>query len=188
MAGLPNWSMALAEGVEPRQIVADLARVYHQAHGGVPLPVVRLLTGAGGEGKSTALLQAVAALLCDGEQSWTCLYREAMHAEVPDKLLDRLEKREGHAWIVALDDAENAGEALAAALKQIQPRTDVHLLLAARQADWQLRGLMPGLWHDVADFRQIPMPGIDQEDAMRIVRSWQAFGETAMGKLPRHIA
>jgi hypothetical protein len=35
----------------------------------------------------------------------------------------------------------------------------------------------------VADFRQEPMPGLDEVDATRIVEGWRAFGDVAMGRL-----
>ncbi len=180
---LPNWHVALAEGVRPRQIVDTSAARFQQHHTGAPRPFAALLTGAGGEGKSTALFQVVATLVRDTTKNWTCLHREAAAAEVPERLFEGLEHRENHAWIVALDDAENAGRELVDALRRIAPRTDVHLLLAAREADWLVRGLTPDMWRDVAEFRQDAMPGLDEEDARRIIEGWQAYGDEAMGRL-----
>jgi hypothetical protein len=180
---LPDWRVVLAEGVRLRWIVETTITRFRQRHHGAPRPLATLLTGAGGEGKSTALLQAAAALVRDTTQSWTCLHREAAAAEVPANLLEGLEFRAGHAWIVALDDAENAGKGLVAALRRIAPRTDVHLLLAAREADWAIRGLTREMWQEVAEFRLEPMPGLDEKDARRIVEGWQAYGEDAMGRL-----
>ena len=180
---LPDWHVALAEGVLPRQIVETTAGRFRLHHTGAPRPLATLLTGAGGEGKSTALLQVAAALVRDETQSWTCLHREAAAAVVPEDLFDGLARRDGHAWVVALDDAENAGPGLVAALRRIAPRTDVHLLLAAREADWTIRGLTRDMWRDVADFRPEAMPGLDEEDARRIVEGWRAYGDEAMGKL-----
>ena len=181
--GLPDWSTVLADGIRARSVVEAAVAHFRQRHSGAPRPLVELLTGAGGEGKSTALLQTAAALVRDETQHWTCLHREAAAAPFVAKLFDRLEPRQGHAWIVVIDDAENVGRELAAELQRVAPRTDVHLLLAAREADWALRGLTRSLWENAGDFRQLPMPPLDEDDAKRIVGSWDAFGPAAMGRL-----
>jgi hypothetical protein len=179
----PNWRIALAEGVRSRQIVDATIQRYQERHTGAARPQVVLLSGAGGEGKSTALLQTAAALVRSNRQNWTCLYRESASAIATEKLFDSLDYREDHAWIVALDDAENSARELVEALRRIAPRTDVHLLLAAREADWSIRSLTRDIWRDVAEFRSEPMPGLDEEDARRIADGWQAYGQKAMGKL-----
>ena len=51
----------------------------------------------------------------------------------------------GHAWLVVIDDADNIATAILLAAKKIPARTDVHLLLAARDAEWQLKQLVPGI-------------------------------------------
>jgi hypothetical protein len=178
----PRWEVAAAEGVRPRQIVDDLVRLFEAAHHGAPRPVVRLLTGAGGEGKSAALLQTVAALI-RGVQSWTCLWRQTSVAEPPTDWPKLMPRKDNHAWIIAVDDAENVGAKLPDALRSLGARTDVHLILAAREADWTLHGLRDGMWQSVADYGRSPLAGLDEEDARRIVESWAAWGDAAMGRL-----
>ena len=65
---LPTWRLALAPGLQPRAIAERLANRLRVAHAGAAKPQVVLLTGAGGEGKSTALLHAAASLIEDPEQ------------------------------------------------------------------------------------------------------------------------
>jgi len=179
----PDWRVALADGIQPRQIVEGVVSRFRRRHSGAVRPLVELLTGAGGEGKSTALLHVAATLVRDATQNWTCLYREAAAAEIAPKMFDRLEHREDHAWIIAVDDAENVGKELSAELRRITPRTDVHLLLAAREADWAIRELTREVWREIADFRQEPISGLDEVDARRIVEGWRAYGDEAMGRL-----
>lgn len=179
----PTWRVALADGLRQRQVVEATIRRFRDRHQGAPRPLALLLTGAGGEGKSTALLQVAASLVRDAGQSWSCLHREASAAPIPEDLLQRLDQRPGHAWIVALDDADNAASGLVAALKRIAPRTDVHLLMAAREAEWSIQVPTREIWQGVADFRQEAMPGLDEADATRIVEGWRAFGDVAMGRL-----
>ncbi|MGJ0535248.1 metallophosphoesterase family protein [Methylocystis sp.] len=178
----PRWEVATAEGVHPRQVVDNLVRWFEAAHHAAPRSLVRLLTGAGGEGKSAALLQTVAALLRGG-QSWSCLWRQSSIGELPAEWPKLMPRKDGHAWIVAIDDAENVGRKLPDVLRGLGARTDVHLILAAREADWTLRGLQDGMWHGVADYRRVQIAGLDEMDARRVADGWAAWGDEAMGKL-----
>lgn len=180
---LPTWRLALAQGVQPRTIAERLANRLRTVHSGAAKPEVVLLVGAGGEGKSTALLHAAAALVEDTEQAWTCLHRQAANAELPEDTFAKLPIRDRHAWVVVIDDADNIGPAILACVKKIAARTDLHLLLAAREAEWQLKGLVPGKWQPSATFRTESLAGLDLEDARRIVAGWFAWGREATGKL-----
>jgi metallophosphoesterase superfamily enzyme len=180
---LPTWRFALARGVQPRAIAGRLASRLHAIHAGAAKPQVVLLAGAGGEGKSTAALHAAAALVEDTQQAWTCLHRQAANAELPEDTFAKLPTRSDHAWVVVIDDADNIGPAILVAVKKVAARTDVHLLLAARDAEWHLKRLVPGMWQPFADFHTEPLAGLDGEDACRIVAGWVAWGDAAMGKL-----
>jgi len=179
----PTWRLALAENVKPRAIMERLTARLRVAHGGASRPIVLLLSGAGGEGKSTAVLQTAADLLCASDQHWICLHRHAAFATAPQDFLANLPIRSGVAWLIAADDADNIGEALILALKSLGPRTDVHLLLAARDSEWQAKHLAPGRWAQVADFHVETLRGLSLPDARRIVEGWAAWGDDAMGKL-----
>ncbi len=180
---LPTWRLALAHGVQSRAVAERLANRLRAVRAGAAKPEVVLLAGAGGEGKSTALLHAAAALVEETQQAWTCLHRQAANADLPEDTFAKLPTRPDHTWVVVIDDADNIGPAILAAVKKIAARTDVHLLLAARDAEWQLKRLVPGMWQPFADFHTEPLVGLDEEDARRIVAGWAAWGGDAMGKL-----
>jgi hypothetical protein len=180
---LPTWRLAIARGVQPRAIVQKLSARLRAAYTEAPKPVVLLVGGPGGEGKSTTLLHAAAALIEDEHQTWTCLHRQAAAASLPEDLLARLPVKANCAWIVVIDDADNIGSSILAAVKRLGPRTDVHLLLAARDVEWQLKELKPGMWHPAAAFHIETLSGLDSDDAARIVAGWHAWGDRAMGPL-----
>jgi Mrp family chromosome partitioning ATPase len=180
---LPTWRLVLAPGVQPRAVAERLANRLRAVYAGGTKPEVALLAAAGGEGKSTAVLHAAAALVEDAQQAWTCLHRQAANAELPEDTFLKLPIIPGHAWVVVIDDADNIGPAILAAVKRIAARTDVHLLLAARDAEWQIKHLVPGMWQSVADFHTELLAGLDRDDARRIVAGWVAWGDKAMGKL-----
>lgn len=179
----PIWQVATAHDVRPRPLVDELTRRYRAAFRGAAKPFVRLLTGAGGEGKSAALMQLAASLLRDEGQSWTCFWRQAAAADLPENLGTMLPRKDNHAWIIAIDDAEDIGKPLCDAMAKLGPRTDVHVVLAAREADWTLRGNTDPQWQAVADFRRVVLAGIDEADARCIAETWAAWGEEAMGRL-----
>jgi Mrp family chromosome partitioning ATPase len=180
---LPTWRLALARGVQARAIAERLANRLRAVHGGAAKPEVVLLTGAGGEGKSTALLHAAASLVEDERQAWTCLYRQAANADLPEDAMLKLPITAGHAWVVVIDDADNIGPSILAAVKQVAKRTDVHVLLAARDAEWQLKRLVPSMWEPAAYFRRELLAGLTESDARLIVRGWLEWGDEAMGLL-----
>lgn len=180
---LPTWRLALAPGVLPRGVAERLANRLRAVHTGAAKPEVVLLAGAGGEGKSTVLLHAAAALVEDAQQTWTCVHRQATNSELPEDTFSKLPIIAEHAWVVVIDDADNVGPAILAAVSKIRARMDVHLLLAARDAEWQLKRLVPGMWQSVANFHTEPLAGLDREDASRIVAGWVHWGNEAMGKL-----
>ena len=84
------------------------------------------------------------ALIEDTGQAWTCLHRQAANAELPEDTFSKLPIKDGHAWVVVIDDADNIGPAILAGVKKIAARTDVHLLLAAREASGISSGLCRG--------------------------------------------
>lgn len=180
---LATWKTVLAPGVRPRKIAERLDDRLRAVHSDAARPRVILLTGAGGEGKSTTLLHAAAGLVEDKEQAWTCLHRQATNARLPEDALATLPERPHHAWVVVIDDADNIAAAILAAVKNCAARTDIHLLLAAREAEWTAKCIVPSLWQPVADFHKEVLFGLDKDDARRIVSSWAAFGDEAMGQL-----
>ena len=181
---LPTWRLALAPGVQPRTISERLANRLRAVYNSASKPEIVLLAGAGGEGKSTALLHAAAMLVEDKQQTWTCLRRGAANEiQLAEDTFSKLEIKAEHAWVIAIDDADNVGPEVLAAVKKIATRRDVHLLLAARDADWQIRRLVPSEWQSVSRFHQEPLVGLTEADARRIVGGWKYWGDDAMGLL-----
>lgn len=180
---LPTWRLVLARGVERREVSQALTATFRTAFEGAAKPLVGLLQGAGGEGKSTASLQAGAALVEDTDQSWTLLRRHSVAAALPPDLLKNLPRIPHHSWLVMVDDADGVAHEVLAALRNVAPRTDIHVLLTARTADWISVAPVPGDWQGVADYRPRSIAGLTESDAGRIVRAWAAWGGRAMGVL-----
>lgn len=181
---LPTWNLALAPSVSPRNIVDTLTAKFANLHGGARRPNVVLLSGAGGDGKSTAALQVAARLVEDDGHSWTCLHRQASHAVVPPALFNDLPIRPDHAWIIVIDDADNGAFKVWDAVKAARARTDVHVLLIARLADWSMSAPKPGQWGEFCDFSSdYVLKDLKEDEALRMVRGWHSLGDAAMGEL-----
>lgn len=178
---LPGWKLALTGNVPPRDIVPTLVSKLENWLDNAAKPGVLLLTGAGGDGKSTAALHTAAYLVDSGR--WTCLYRRAADAIIPPNLFRDLPQRDNHGWLVLMDDADNGKAAILEAVKQAATRTDIHLLLVARLADWDGAGTPDGLWRDSAEFTRQELKGLTAAEAGRIVAGWRDLGDGAMGKL-----
>ena len=98
----PIWREALAPQIPRREIVRNLVSDLETARRGGGLGVT-LLTGAAGEGKTTALLQAVCDLV-NRSAEWHILWRHDSDAPLPAEFIARLPQ--SGTWLVVSDDAE----------------------------------------------------------------------------------
>jgi hypothetical protein len=178
---LPNWPIALS-GEIPMLEAASGAR--SAVEGGVErdeLSIV-LLEGPAGEGKSTALRQVAADFA--GKEGWRVLWREPGI----DPRLDLANLECGNwQWLLAIDDAEIAARAcldLLAAARE-KGRSDIHVALAARTADWRAAGNTGLPWATQAAFTTVPVRGVSQSDAAALVECWAGAGPKGMGELGR---
>jgi predicted phosphodiesterase len=178
----PSWQLATAPGVRPRKIAEQLARKLQAARSAASRPRVLLVLSAGSEGKSTALIHAAAELVGDQRQRWTCLYRQVTAQPWRDNWLAQLPNLPDHAWVVVIDDADNVAPEILQEVNRIAGRGDIHLLLAARDAEWQIRKIGRGAWDKSCNFSEERLSGLDEVDAERIVSAWSFWGGRALGQ------
>ena len=179
---IPTWRHAVCNGIPRRHQVAALVDAMEQARTARRGCSLRLIRAAGGEGKSTLLLQAAADLVRKG--SWTALWRPD-----PDLGLSAADLRDldpGRTWLIVADDAENLVSALddAADVLGKAGRAHVHFLLAARDTDWiAAQGKTTTLANrlDVRD--DIRLQGINSQDAKAIVAAWERQGDDRLRAL-----
>ncbi|KAB2966588.1 metallophosphoesterase, partial [Zoogloea sp.] len=180
---VPDWPTALSTSIPRRRIVGSLVSRFRQADSS-SVPIVTLLLAAGCEGKTTALLQAAYSIV-EGKDDWRILQRrDESQSLVPAEILPLLDKE--YSWLLLLDEADRAATDLRALLKDLplDLHGRVHALLACRDTDW-LGSPAANLDWTVADFSKEPLRGLDLADAVAIVRSWQAFGDTGLGDLAK---
>lgn len=180
---IPDWEIALCPGVPRRAMVETVVSRMAPAAKFPAKPYVALLTGAGGEGKSTAFRQAVAELV--EKNGWKALWRQSESLGITPEQVMALPHAD-HPWLIATDDADRRATDLLAVAKALHTagRTDVHFLLACRETDW--RAVFPGndlAWEKVAEVLRLPMRGLAEGDAVKIVKAWGALGVDGLGEL-----
>lgn len=178
----PDWKLALSPIIPKRQIVKDLVARLENAPG-KGKPQVTLLNGAGGEGKSTAFLQTIGELI-DLGQPWSVIWRfdETKNLTLEKAMSLPVSERQ---WLIASDDADLIADDLFVVVQALRKaeRGDVHFLLTCRDTDWIAAKGNLKAWSTVADYREVPLSGLEPKDAVEIVRSWGRYGEKGLGRL-----
>jgi hypothetical protein len=139
-----------------------------------------LLSGASGEGKSTALLQTALALFESG--AWNVLWHESEKAVLPPETVRRLSG--DRPWLIVSDDADQMVNNLSSLLPWLASnRTDIHFLLAARSSDWYAAGGTKIAWSQHCALREVTLGKPDPEEAKTIIKLWSEFGEAGLKAL-----
>ncbi len=179
---VPRWAIALSPSVPRREIVGDLTESIQEQHGSGQIGVT-LLLAAGGEGKSTAVLQA-AALALEGGLVQSVLWHYDPETRLrPDDLL-RL-PRSDKPWLVLSDDADlialdvlRAVEALFAA-----GRRDIQFLLCTRDTDWHAARGAQLPFEGIAQLKIKRLRGLSNADAEAVIQAWTQVGQRGLGRL-----
>ncbi|WP_395718838.1 hypothetical protein [Prosthecobacter sp.] len=179
---VPRWEHSVSSSIPKRQAAETvISRLSARSpkQGGCSLQLIR---GAGGEGKTTILLQVAAALA--GTGFWKVLWRPSANLRFTLDLLAHQD--DSTQWLVVADDAENLiVDVRQAAMKLSQKGTsNIHFLLAARDSDWRFfRGDQVGWASWLQRHSDIYLRNATEEDARRIVEAWRNCGTEAMGAL-----
>ncbi|MEO0357454.1 MAG: hypothetical protein AAF386_04010, partial [Pseudomonadota bacterium] len=190
--GQPTWQGILSSGVGLREDCEKIENRLSIAHTTAIRPSMTLVTGAGGEGKSSAIMQIAGKLVQSNSMNWTCLRRRVSAAPLSRDLLNTLNQAENHSWLIILDDAENTIRgnpeeqtefSLTDLMSKLALRTDVQVLLAARDADWRVLGGNRVDWDAHCDFSMQPLSKLTSIDAKRIVDGWAGAGADGTGKM-----
>lgn len=168
----PDREVVVSGGLGRRKIVGELVDRLRAAGRNADRPQILLLTGAGGEGKSTAQLQVAMDLAAD---DWRCLIRTRSGAPLPADLGQSLAGSE-QPWLIVVDEADRAVPQINAALPGLHAAgVNAHLLLAARSIDWDAAPRLE--WQSHARLERLSLAGLDADDAAVIADSWRHHGE-----------
>lgn len=179
---VPTWRHAVSDAIPRREIVATLAKWPAQLADLTDDGCIQLVTAAGGEGKTTVLLQAAADFVRSGD--WTVLWRASPESRLTSGDLAKLGS--DTQWLIVADDAEGIARDVAACARYMHEagQANVDFLLAARDTDWRAARAheVPwGQWLKVQP--EITLRHIGEEDAAAIVDAWGQFGPKGLGLL-----
>jgi predicted MPP superfamily phosphohydrolase len=177
---VPTWGLALSPLIPRRAIVGRLALWLSEQPEG--RPKMALLVGPGGEGKSTAFLQTIAAIL-EANPLLQVLWHHDESS--PIAAADILALPKDEPWLIATDDADLVVQDLFTVAKALQAmgRDKVAFLLTCRDTDWRAAqgDMLP--WSSHAASLVEELSGLDETDATQIVKAWGAFGPEGLGQL-----
>lgn len=174
----PTWVDAIGNRAPRLDLTQEIDRFLKEqpAH-----HVAYLLSGPTGEGKSTMLRQIAGRLSEDlGNR---VLWMSAAGGFEPHDVTS-LPVTSSRVWVV-IDDADLFAKRIATVVRELDRvgRSDIQLLLAARDGDWARAVQMESASIPSRALRVFKVGGITQSDAKQITRAWGQFGDRALGKL-----
>ncbi len=178
----PGWSHAVSSRIPRRDAVGVVVQRLCEVHSGSSETTLQLVRAAGGEGKSTLLLQAAVDLARGA--GWAVLWRDAPFRSLDSEQLALLDS--SRHWLLVADDGESLIGDLVTAARWLHERSmvHVHFLIAARDTDWiAAKGEQQGWEQWLVRHADIVLHGVSHEDAESIVRAWDAAGAEGLGLL-----
>lgn len=179
---MPNFGLALCPKIPRRTIVYEMTERLNMAIT-MGAPTINMILGAGGEGKTTAFLQIIEAVLMSNE-NWQVVHCRGDGTTLSKKMIDDLPKGDQR-WLIASDDADliaNEVHHIALSL-QNEGRDDVHFLLSSRFTDWRNTKVTQRQWARITGYHEEELRGLSDEDAVRVVDAWNAYKEKGLGRL-----
>lgn len=178
----PTWRHALSDRVPRREAVGEMAkrRIELSEDAGS----LQLIRAAGGEGKTTLLLQA--AVDAARDEGVDILWRPSPRISLSPEQIAGLDPQ--RQWLIVADDAENLVKVIAesARLLHAESRANVDFLLAARDADWKSTGGDRQPWAQWLQHQpDILLRGVSEVDAKAVVAAWARAGAAGLRELGR---
>lgn len=173
---IPSWAIALSADVPKRTVVTNLVQEF-QDENLAGRSSIKLMCGAGGEGKTTATMQVAASLV---DLGWLVLWRRSDVKGLPAGFVTSLPDTLGP-WLVVTDDADLIAADLYENARNVTP--NVHFLFAARDTDWSASMDDMWRWTRLPGYRVEVLNGLNETDAQRIVEAWARYGALGLGDL-----
>jgi len=176
----PDWGIVVSDLLPARSIVSELIdKLMCFTRKGKPQVV--LLTGPVGEGKSTAIMQAVAEM---SKSNLNILWNQGEKSSLKHEEVVTLPITDTP-WLFVSDSADLIAHDLKTACQALSKyqRNDVRFLICCRDTDWKAIKAHTWKWNSFSFFSNIILSGLKYEDASKIVEFWGNVGEEALGNL-----
>ncbi len=178
----PSYDDIFSAYIPLRKIVLDLQKEFIKCNTEEQTKCV-LLSAAGGEGKTTILLQTVRELCRENGWQALILRHPERNMQIYEEQLLNFTK-EGN-WIIGVDNCFSIAEKLFGLLKRLKLRKyqHIHFLLCTRDTDWINSDADRLDWRNIVSFSRPHLKGISEEDAGRFIDAWRVLGDEGLGKL-----
>lgn len=173
----PSWKHAGSAEIPRRHQVGQVMKALREVE--ADCCTVTLIRGAGGEGKSTVLMQCAADAARSGD--WDVLYRASSTLGISAEVICALAAN--RQWLIVVDDADNATSSIFECIRQLRERSraNVDFLLASRDADWiEAHGDRLPWRQQCVRLPDCQLRGIEKDDALAIVEAWSIYGEPGL--------
>jgi|GEM_PF-622333 len=176
---IPTWHRDFLHALPKRNAVEQSIEIITQKND-IEKPSMLLISGAGGEGKSTAILQISLTLHETG--NWNILWHSLEEAPLLTDLLQGLPIDKP--WLIVSDDAHLLINDLKVLLPWLtQNRQDIHFLLASRVNDWYAEGGTTVGWSKNSQYHEIQIGKLEYNEAKSIIELWSQYGEIGLKSL-----
>jgi len=179
---VPTWQSALSRSTPRREVIRTLANSFKTPEAHLK-PTITLLTAAGCEGKTTAVLQAAYEIVKE-DSSWSILRRtnDARPFNM-NELIPFLHDNER--WLIILDEADQVASAIRSFAQSGTELSQgkVSFLLTCRETDWLSSNSDKVAWANFSNFRHERLSGLTARDAEMIVEAWSSYGDIGLGEL-----
>lgn len=174
----PSWRHAVSNAIPRRHVLRKITTGWANLPDGQCS--LQLIRAAGGEGKSTLLMQA--AVEAVKQNDYGVLFRPTPQAGLSPDVVTSLDATKQ--WLIVIDDADNVVESIYQCLFELHRtrRANVDFLVAARDTDWHSAGGDSRPWGQLcARLPDVVLRGIEDEvDARAIVNAWATFGDEGL--------
>jgi hypothetical protein len=179
---VPNWRHTQCTDIPVRSEVQRVVTQLIDLEENHDQLSMQLIIAAGGEGKSTLLLQAASQIA--RRDNWVVLWRTENNVELPRSMLERFSPHKQ--WLLVIDDAESFLNDLHQSVKILSQKgvDNVHFLLATRDTDWNYVNGNRIPWQSyLRYFSNIHLRDLPRHDASLLVEAWEKYGEEGLRHL-----
>lgn len=177
----PSYNEIFSSFIPAREIVSDIKDEFIRCDADHKIKCVTI-TGAGGEGKTTVLLQT-ARMLAE-KHGWKALVLRQAEKDTPFPEEQLLNITKEGSWVICVDNCFSVSDKIFELLKKLKAREQhVHFLLCARDVDWNNSSSSVLQWREYSDYSNYRLRGVGKEDADKIINAWGRWGEKGLGRL-----
>jgi len=178
----PSWRDILSSHIEKRDLVDELYEeiiIHKQDQNQVE---VRLILGAGGEGKSTILYQTIHRVVELDSECFVLFHQHTDTASLPSDTIIDLANNVSY-LIVASDESHSIARQIREVGTKLKQNNlnNVLFLICSRGSDWRTANAHRIMWHPDIDFAERKILGVGFEEAKRITRSWAKYDRLGLG-------